>query len=319
MIPRPDIYYTYWYFAAERQNIFYKRLDSAILPPYTDDPILSRYKFCNTYRAADRVSQFLICNVIYGFETNPENVLFRIFLFRLLNKIETWKYLEGVLGQITLANFNHSTYSEILTRLRVVQPIYGNAFILCANKSFGFEKKQDNHLALLSHVFATGMVARLLEAPTLQDLFLRLRELPLIGDFMAYQLAIDFTYSPLYSFGENDYTVAGPGALRGIQKCFLDIGSYSPADIISYMVDSQEKEFSRMGLRFKALFGRPLHAIDAQGLFCETDKYCRVRFPELASNRSRIKSTFTATSKPIDYFFPPKWGINHYIPNHLTE
>ena len=28
--------------------------------PWTEDPILDRYKFCNTYRAADRVSQYLI-------------------------------------------------------------------------------------------------------------------------------------------------------------------------------------------------------------------------------------------------------------------
>ena len=28
--------------------------------PWTDDPILQRYKFCNTFRASDRVSQYLI-------------------------------------------------------------------------------------------------------------------------------------------------------------------------------------------------------------------------------------------------------------------
>jgi hypothetical protein len=309
MKPRQIVYDTYWRFAAERQEIFFKRHGGSVAP-YTDDLILNRYKFCNTYRAADRVSQFLIRDIIYSFSTTPEDTLFRIFFFRLLNKIETWKNLEERLGRITLATFSPSNYSSLLLELRAAQPIYGNAFILCANKHFGFERKHDNHLALLERIFITTSTAsQLLNASTLKDLFQQLRALPLIGDFMAYQLAIDFLYSPFFSFDENDYTVAGPGAIRGIVKCFEDIGEYSTQDVISYMVENQDREFSRLGITFKRLWGRPLHAIDAQGLFCETDKYSRVRFPELSSNRSQIKSRFAPNPTPIEYFFPPKWEI----------
>ena len=41
------------------------------------------------------------------------------------------------------------------------------------------------------------------------------------------------------------------------------------------MVDQQEAEFQRLDLPYSGLFGQPLHAVDCQGLFCETDKYCR--------------------------------------------
>ena len=34
--------------------------------PWTSDPILRRHRFTNCYRAADRVSQFLISQVIYA-------------------------------------------------------------------------------------------------------------------------------------------------------------------------------------------------------------------------------------------------------------
>jgi hypothetical protein len=130
---------------------------------------------------------------------------------------------------------------------------------------------------------------------------------------MAYQIAIDLNYSSLFNFSENSFTVAGPGAKRGIQKVFQNTGHYSYEDIIMWMVDNQDVELSRLGLSFKCLGGRKLKAIDCQGLFCEIDKYCRVKFPELASNRTRIKSKYKKTDKPIKYFFPPKWDIELFI------
>lgn len=307
---RSGPYEAYWYFAAERQRIFFKRLRGEA-GPFTDDPILRRYKFCNAYRASDRVSQFLIREVIYGGPQEPGEVLFRILFFRLLNRIETWQALETRIGLITAADFLPGAYDEALLALRKEGPIYGNAFILCANKAFGFDEKHRNHLALLAWIFqGSEHWRRLLEAPSLAELFSRLRELPLIGDFMAYQLAIDLNYSEVFNFSENDFTAAGPGARRGIAKCFADTDGKDAAYVIRWMVDNQEKEFARLGLDFQDLWGRPLMAIDCQGLFCETDKYCRVRFPELASNRVRIKASFVpAGGPPIRYFYPPKWGL----------
>ena len=65
--PRP-IYERYWYFAAERQEIFHNRL-LGMPAPWTLDPILANYKFTNAYRASDRVSQYLIRHVIYRDES----------------------------------------------------------------------------------------------------------------------------------------------------------------------------------------------------------------------------------------------------------
>jgi hypothetical protein len=310
---RQSIFDTYWYFAYNRQEIFFKRLQGES-PPYTSDAILNTYKFCNVYRASDRVSQFLIKEVIYSYKTMDSDTLFRTFLFRLLNKVETWIELEKIVGEITLKNFSVSQYSFALEKIKELQPIYGNAFILCANKAFGFDQKHKNHLALLEKVFLTSDFSqKLTEAKTLKELFTLLHSLPLIGDFMAYQLAIDFNYSEVFSFNENDFTIAGPGARRGIEKCFLDTDGKGSEYVIFSMVENQEKEFNRLSLDFKNLWGRDLHAIDCQGLFCEVDKYSRVKFPELKSNRVQIKAKFKPSPKSIKYFYPPKWGINPVI------
>jgi len=311
---RQDVFDTYWKTAAERQEIFYKKL-SGSLAPYTNDPIYQSYKFCNVYRASDRVSQFLIKNVIYKNHLSPEDILFRIFLFRLLNKVETWIELEKLLGKISLKNFNFENYSNALEKIKLNDgTIYGNAFILCANKSFGFDKKHQNHLTLLESVFKKDVFSKeLLKAKTLRELFEKLRTLPLIGNFMAYQIAIDFNYSEVFDFDENDFTIAGPGAERGVKKCFLDTEGKSNEYVIQFMVENQEKEFKRLGLNLKSLWGRPMHAIDCQGWFCETDKYSRAKFPDLKSNRTRIKTHYKQTNGKIEYFYPPKWNINDKI------
>src|SRR5690242_990631 len=93
--PKPSIVYdAYWRFAHERQAIFMRRLADEP-PPWTSDDILSRFRFTNCYRATDRVSQFLIREVIYSGSNDVDEVVFRILLFRLFNSIQTWKALEA--------------------------------------------------------------------------------------------------------------------------------------------------------------------------------------------------------------------------------
>ena len=89
--PTP-VYDTYWRFAAERQEIFFRRAEQQP-PPWTNDTILGSYKFTNAYRASDRTSQYLIQHVIYrdDLPDDPAEVFFRIVLFKLFNRIDTWE------------------------------------------------------------------------------------------------------------------------------------------------------------------------------------------------------------------------------------
>ena len=109
------VFNTYWRFAAERQKIFFKKLENAPIP-WTDDPILSTYKFTNAYRASDRVSQYLIRNVIYrnDLPSSPNEVFFRVILFKIFNKIETWQLLENKLGSIIYDEYSFERYDQVL-------------------------------------------------------------------------------------------------------------------------------------------------------------------------------------------------------------
>src|SRR6266540_665865 len=315
--PRPKVYNLYWYYASERQAMFARRIAGSA-PPWTDDPILASYKFCNVFRAADRVSQYMIRDVCYHDEDcTPQDRTFQIVAFRTFSKIETWRSVRAHLGRHpTLEDLGDGAVTNALDHARAANGgLYTGAFILCATDAYGQGLKHLNHVELFRHMFLThDLGKRLLDAKSLREVYELLHAYPLMGDFMSYQTAIDLNYSALVNFSENEFTQAGPGALRGMKKAFEALGDYTPAEVVLWMVQRQDEEFSRLGLPFNGLWGRPLHAIDCQGLFCELDKYCREAAPELASARKRIKARFAPSSEPIQLFFPPKWGINAELP-----
>lgn len=310
---RAEILDTFWRFASERNEILYRRIAGSS-EPFTNDAILRDYKFCNSFRAADRVTQFLIREVCYNSPpASDDDLAFQILLFRLFSRIETWCAIVSDLGEPPrLAHLRDGSLEKsISNRRKTGKKLYTGAFILCANDAYAKGAKHLNHLELLNQIFSSGDFSReLRNAASLKAVFSSLKKYPLIGDFMAYQLAIDLNYSDLINFSENDYVKAGPGARRGIDKVCSSRGSASYEDIIVQFRESQIQSFSDRGLVFRGLFGRPLHSIDIQNLFCEVDKYSRVAHPHLTSTRSRIKTKFSRNPKPIPFFFPPKWGLD---------
>lgn len=315
MKKRQEVFDLYWYFACERQNIFWKKINGDPAP-WTHDKILQEYKFCNSYRVNDRVSQYLLKNVIYnGNNYNYEDMLFRIILFKLFNKESTWELLSKNFGDILLKNFNTKKYSIVLENaISNGTKIYNDAYISCANKAFGYDRKHDNHLALLDKMFNIDkMQDKIIKCNTMQDAFNIIKGYPLIGNFMAYQLVTDINYSAFVNWKENEFTVAGPGSLRGIKKCFIDKGTMTNEDIIKYMYMHQDEEFRRLNLNFKRIGNRPLQLIDCQNIFCELDKYCRQALPDLKSNRTKIKKHYVPKKDKIEYIYPPKWEISRTI------
>ncbi|WP_221262169.1 nucleotide kinase domain-containing protein [Mucilaginibacter sp. AK015] len=303
---------TYWKFAAERQKIFFNRMAGE--SKLTEDPILLKHKFTNAYRASDRVSQYLIKEVIYKGDQEPVEVLFRILLFKIFNKISTWELLKDEFHTLTWKDYSFKRYNSVLTQAMFAgESIYSGAYIMASGKSsFGFNRKHENHLKLIEYMLTGGLAEKIKDALTMSDVYQILLSYPTIGKFLAFQYAIDINYSELTNFSEMDFVVPGPGALDGIMKCFIDLGDYDQTDIIHYVTDIQEQEFKRLEIDFKDLWGRPLQLIDCQNLFCETDKYSRVAHPETSgiSRRKRIKQLYTKNISDIEYYFPPKWKLN---------
>lgn len=316
ILPTSPVFDTYWAFAAKRQALYEAR-QAGVKGPWTDDPILRHFRFTNCYRATDRVSQFLLTRVAYRGPQDDRNLVFRTLLFKMFNKIATWELLEESLGEITWETYDVAAYDAVLSRaFREGRRIYSAAYVV-PPPALGASRKHSNHLLLIRHMIEDGVHKRLVDAASMEHAFAVLREYPAIGDFLAYQFLIDINYTRALDFSENDFVMPGPGARDGIRKCFGAAASGIESLVIRYMADSQEEHFSRLGLSFGGLRGRPLQLIDCQNLFCEVDKYARVAHPEVAgiSGRSRIKQRYTVFPEPLSAWFPPKWGINGFEPS----
>jgi hypothetical protein len=243
---------------------------------------------------------------------DPEEVVFRVLLFKLFNSIPGLQRLATTLGPLTWKSFNATTYGDILGKAKAEGvKIWNAAYVQKPQTGSNLIGKHNNYLNLLERMMRSAITERLRSARTYWQAYgvLRTFPSPAVGDFTAMQLLTDINYSPVMDFDEDDIIVPGPGCIRGIQKCFgLPSVSVSEAQSVIYnFVDEQEAYFEGLGYKPVTLFGRRLHVIDIQNLFCETDKYARVAHPEFKlKDGERIKQTLGSLPAP---FFPPKWKI----------
>ena len=195
-------------------------------------------------------------------------------------------------------------------------PIFSAAYLMPAGSGeWADRSKHRSFLRLLIRMMEDEVPKQLVQMKKMREAFTLLRGYPMIGDFLAFQYIIDLNYSNIVNYSEMEFVMPGPGAKSGLRKCFSSFGGLSDMDIIQLVTKRQEAKFAEREIAFKALWGRRLQLIDCQNLFCEIDKYPRVAFPEYAGvgNRTRIKRLFQPAIEPINYWFPPKWGINELI------
>lgn len=315
-----EVFDWYWRFASERQAILFRRLRGEA-GPWTNDDILSTFRFTNAYRASDRVSQYLIRRVIYSGNCSAEDLVFRIILFKLFNKVETWELLDSRVGPISYSTYSFDRYDEVLNRaMSSGERIYSSAYIMPSGG--GKEaRKHRAHLRLLEAMIHDELPKKLGECTTMSAAFALLRGYPMMGDFLAYQYVTDLNYSTVTNFSEMEFVVPGPGARSGIAKCFAELGDWPEEDVLRWVAETQREQFAERELEFETLWGRPLQLIDCQNLFCEIDKYARVRFPAVSGRlqRTRIKRRFEPNPSSVDHWYPPKWGINAKVVVDFTR
>lgn len=307
MKPTP-IFGTFWKFAAERQRIFWAKQEGQ-QPPYTADPILATYRFTNPYRVTDRISQFLLRNVIYDGQENsrsPNATLARIILFKVFNTEAAWHLIAPILAQPTPIELRLDAIDKVLTQAIADKVTFWSAAYMMHAPHGTHEPKHRPYLRLVMKMLVDGLPGKLTATESMREAVDALRSYKMVGDFIAYQWAQDLNYSPAFNFSD-DYVACGPGTIRGIRKCFSDSFALDSTydEAVAYTQSIQQAEFARLGLTFRDI-GKPLGLGDIANLFCEVDKYTRVSNP--TGDGKRIKQTYKPNSTPIPLMFPPKWG-----------
>ncbi|KAH8119588.1 hypothetical protein DFH11DRAFT_1686403 [Phellopilus nigrolimitatus] len=280
---------TFWRYTAERHAVEEKRR-SGEPQPWTEDPILQSHKFCSVFRVADRGCQFLI-------REKPEDIVFRVLLYDMFTRIETYQLLEKQLGPLTWASYRRKKYVAVLQdAMDSDVRVYTGAFQKPA-PTLGHRTAFLNHLSLME----------LTECAYMADAFDTLFRYPGLGDFMAFQLLLNLSYTPLLRFGEDDFVVAGIGAQKGLKKCFAPAASVAGSE-------PALRHFARLGLAPARLGkeGRPMTLVDVEHTLCEVHKYTRLGGTALPSSwkqKNQVKQ-YAVTTKCMPRYpvLPRAWA-----------
>ena len=186
-LPVSPVLDTLFYWMSERHQIFLRRTEGDERP-WTEDAILQRYPFTNVFRVYDRNTQYVLRHVIREGSQDLYESCFRVVLFRMFNKIETWKYLKQQLGALTWEDFDVYTYEKFLGAAD--GPFYGRAYICPAPTNIGGGKSNPaRHLRLVQLLMEENLPKQLKRFRYLKDAHGWLCLFPSMGDFTALQYA----------------------------------------------------------------------------------------------------------------------------------
>jgi hypothetical protein len=215
----------FYEFIYDRHLIWHKRNIQRLPAPWTDDTILGKYKFCNVYRELDRGSQYIIRKVLSKTELSSEVKLFNTYVFRIFNLDQLFDGLlfEDILDPKT---FDFKKEEARLDAHKAAGKVmYNDAYTITQtvwNKEYG--KKGKHIQVLLAMQWLSEHVSEVLDQirsrATPEGVIETLREIPMVGPFLAGQIMLDLGYCGITRFTNNDWIIVGPGAEAGLEILF---------------------------------------------------------------------------------------------------
>lgn len=249
----------------ERHSIYLKKCRKEP-KPWTTDPILQQYRFCNVYREMDKESVWIHRNWLYPNEAHP--LLFvNMALARFINWSPTLEYIGY---QYTWKP--KQLKAKLKEREASGEKVWTGAYIVSTNG------KKLNKIDYIVDVVLAPLVAEgrnPQQGESLEHYWKELIKFDGIGSFMAAQIVADLKFARVMHKAPDwwDWAALGPGSIRGLNRMYnRDIKTHIPQkeglammrnllqDIMP-MLHSHVTEISMQ---------------DFQNCLCEFDKYVRV-------------------------------------------
>lgn len=268
-------------FIQERYNIYAKR-QNGLPKPWTADPILRAYRFCNTHREHDTVTEWIRDNWRQPFQKNPD-LYFALVVARLVNWPETMEELGFPVP------FNKEHFISIINeRKSRGEKAFSGAYIVSTN---GVKANKANYLA--NKVLQPLWLRRENLRPTSDDLLetyhAKLSSFNGLGSFLAAQVIADIKYVTPLCHAKDwwSFAASGPGSRRGMNRMLgRSIDSPWNEQVWRRYNDELTNLVQALLRKCKSPIP-PLHAQDVQNCLCEFDKYERTRLGE-----GRPRSTY---------------------------
>lgn len=274
---KPD-YEPLWHWIKERETIRVRKEEARIAPPYTNDPVLAAYRFCNVRREDDRVTRWVRDHIRERFDRHP-HLWFMLCVARQINWPDTLAELIAGGAWPDAPGFEPARMTAALNARKARgEKIYTGAYMISAPPTKGADKQK-----YIAETVCGGLWKRreffgqwFAAQRDLQATHARIVQTHGFGHFMAYQAIVDMRFTPLLS-GAPDrerWAAAGPGTIRGLNRLH--------GRPVKYAL-SQDRALSEMRAIYRIArdeTGVAMDFSDVPNALCETDKYLRVKSGE---------------------------------------
>lgn len=244
--------------------------------PYTADPIIGAYRFCNVRREDDRGTVWIRDNIRKSFADSPELWLM-LCIGRQINWPETLYELiesgDGWPGD----TFDLTMLRHVLDERKALgKKVYTGAYMISAPPQKGRSKQDYMAKTVIGHLWEQrDRFAEWFSYPhrTLAKTHERLSRYVGWGDFMAYQAVVDMRFTRLLDGAPDIETwcAAGPGTIRGLNRLHGRPVKHNLGQ------DQARSEIRAIWKVVRQETGVDMDFSDVPNCLCETDKYLRVQ------------------------------------------
>ena len=255
--------------------------------PWTTDPILLKYRFCNVRRAHDRVSKWIITHILHPY-AHHENLWLMAAIARYINWTPTLQeIMDAGLWPVQANLFPFLSIAEVVeARTARGEQAWTGAYMIRAESNANAEwYNWTKARYVLEKVIKRELwddratILAAIATNSLETVHSTICGRYGWGSFMTGQLVADLSYAPPLWTASDLYTWApiGPGSRRGLNRLAgrpLDFNLHQ-AQAVEEMRELRFDVVSELGVDFDDL---TLH--DIQNCLCEVDKYLRVETGE---------------------------------------
>jgi hypothetical protein len=254
------------YWITERESIRLRRLEGRY-KPWTTDPILRQYRFCNIRRMDDVVSRWLLDNWYGPYKDHP-NTLFAASLARFFNLPSTLGLITGMVYREGPPDW--SGVKRAVLKAKQSGPVFNAAYMVRGNDGPNKVISVVDHNVRCIDPNISRVIPSSMEATCVN-----IRCGHGFGMFMAGQVTADLRWAIAGDWADrHSWAPLGPGSRRGLHRLTgLWAGQEEFVDRLRGIIEVCHRELP------STITGR-LEAMDYQNCLCEFDKYERTRLGE---------------------------------------
>lgn len=294
----------------DRYKIHINKDVNKLPAPWTDNIILQQVKFTNVRREHDRETRNLIENIANKHEHSMMDRMFNIILSRLWNKHQSWIYATS--GQLLKFPMSSVVLNECLARTNSVKEtdytFYSSAYYTTAARhwmkkfytEFGFKYEDipwfQSPIYLAFKEFNTSYYNNIVYAKDQKECYEAISSLHGFGEFVSYQLFVDFTYMEDFPFSENEFTIAGPGCKKGLDLLFKDKDGMTYEECLFWMRDNIDYNAKNL-LSDLPEDERIMNVMSLENTMCELQKYLKCVADVKAGKKPRGKNSYDGIGK----------------------